>query len=984
MPEEQRPADEQPLAELPQNHAGFEAVLLPRGNKRLALNLPFLLSSFVGREREKNEVKRLLGTTRLLTLTGPGGCGKTRLAVEVAAGLAEDFAGSVRLVELASLSDPALVAQSVAGVLGLREQPGQTLTESLVDYLRPRRLLLVLDNCEHVIDACAALAAMLLHAAPELRILATSREALQLPGEALWVVPSLSLPALHHLPSPERLLEYDAIRLFVDRVTETMPAFTLTAQNAQTIARLCHRLDGIPLALELAAARVRLLSLNQLLQRLEGNFHLLRSQSRTALPRQQTLQATIEWSYALLTDQERLLFGRLAVFAGGFTLEAAEFVCSGAGTAPEAVLEALAQLVNKSLVVVIEQGEEPRYRLLETVRQYAQEKLAATAEAAAVKTRHANYFLALAERAEPHLKSAGRASWLERLEQEHDNLRAALRWAKEQGEAEPGLRLAGALGWFWYFRGYLSEARDWFTALLVLESVDRRTAASALALFCCGAMFWTLGDYAASRAALIESVAIWREHPNKQQLAFSLTLLGLLDGLHGEYQSALNHHEESITLFREVGDRWGLAFALYWLGDLFRLQRNHPAALARYEESLAAFRETGDQWGQTTALQGLGALAHRHQEYALARSYLEEALTFRREAGDRWLIAQTLNTLGVVLLAEGDVQRAAACIEESLALYRELGDKLGLIAALRSAGEYAQRQGQTQRAEQFITERLSLARALGREREVTECVEALARLPARGQAAQETLRLFALGPGRVVRGDDTLTSSDWGYAKVKELLFYMLGARSRTKEQIGLAFWPDASSEQVRGSFHDTLYRLRQALGRPDWIRFERGSYVFNRSLDYWYDVEAFETALAHAHQHQASAPDQAMQALEDAFRLYQGDFLEDALAGEWYVLPREELRRKYLEALLLLGRLHVAQGHDAQAADTYRQAIARDRYLEAAHRELMRCYARLGERGQALRHYEALAEWMRDELGVSPAPETALLVEQLRRGEQL
>jgi predicted ATPase/DNA-binding SARP family transcriptional activator len=984
MPEEQRPDDEKLPPEFPKQHSGSEAALLSRKSKRLSPNLPFLLSSFVGREREINEVKRLLATTRLLTLTGPGGCGKTRLAVEVAAELAEDFDDYVRLVELASLSDPALVSQSVAGAIGLREQPERTLTESLVDYLRPRRLLLILDNCEHLIDACAALAATLLRAAPELRILATSREALQVPGETLWVVPSLSLPDLHHLPSPEHLLEYDAVRLFVDRVTETMPTFTLTAQNGQTIARLCHRLDGIPLALELAAARVRLLSLDQLLQRLEGSLHLLRSQSRIALPRQQTLQATIEWSYALLSEQERLLFCRLAVFAGGFTLEAAESVCSGDGIAPEAVLEGLAQLVNKSLVVVIEHGEEPRYRLLETVRQYSQEKLEATAAASLVKARHLHYFVALAETADSHLKSAGRAPWLERLEREHDNLRAALRWAKEQGEAEMGLLLAGALGWFWYFRGYLSEARDWFTALLALEAADRRTAARAHALFCCGAMFWTLGDYPASRAALAESVAIWREHQNKQQLAFALTLLGLLDGLHGEYQIALSHQEESIALFREVGDHWGLGFALYWLGDIYRQQRNHAAAQSHYEESLAAFRETGDQWGQTTALQGLGALAYRHQEYALARSYLEEALAFRREAGDKWLIAQTLHTLGVVLLAEGDSQRAAACIEESLALYRELGDKQGLIAALRSASEHAQRQGDTERAGQFLTERLSLARMLGREREAAECVEALARFPVRGRAAQASLRLFALGPGRVVRGDYTLTSADWGYAKVKELLFYLLGARLRTKEQIGLAFWPDASPGQVRSSFHDTLYHLRQALGRPDWIRFERGSYAFNRSLDYWYDVEAFEAALAQARQYQTSEPGQAIQALEDALRLYQGDFLEETLAGEWHVLPREELRREYLEALLLLGQLHAAERHYAQAADIYRQAIAYDRYLEAAHRELMRCYACLGERGQALRHYEALAEWMRDELGALPAPETTALIERLRGGEHI
>ena len=423
-------------------------------------NLPRQLTSFIGREREMAEVRRLLSTTRLLTLTGSGGCGKTRLALQVAADLVEAFAEGVWFVDLAPLSDPALVPQTVAATLRVREEPGRPILITLSEYLQPRHLLLVLDNCEHLVGACAELAQALLRACPHLQILATSREPLRIGGETTWRVPSLSLPDLLRLPLVESLAEYEAVRLFTDRAEVVLPGFLVTDQNALAVAQVCHRLDGIPLAIELAATRVKVLPVHQIAARLDDRFRLLTGGSRTALPRQQTLRAVMDWSYILLSEKERTLLRRLSVFAGGWTLDAAEAVCSGNRIETVEVLDLLAQLVDRSLVAVDREDAEARYRLLDTVRQYAREKLQDSGEETEVHGRHREWFLDLAERTEPELLGPEQGVWLARLEAEHDNLRAALTWSQQEEEGgEAGLRLAGALGRFWWMRGHLTEGR---------------------------------------------------------------------------------------------------------------------------------------------------------------------------------------------------------------------------------------------------------------------------------------------------------------------------------------------------------------------------------------------------------------------------------------------------------------------------------------------------------------------------------------------
>ncbi|MEJ7816454.1 MAG: AAA family ATPase, partial [Rubrobacter sp.] len=436
-------------------------VAVPGGHQDASLtnNLPLELSSFVGREKELAEVKRLLEDTRLLTLTGAGGCGKTRLALAIASELLEGFEDGVWMVELVPLADPSLVPQAVASTLGVREEPGRSPTETLSDYLGSKKLLLVLDNCEHLIEACAALAETLLRSCSELRVLATSREALGITGEVAWPVPSLSLPDLRRLPAVESLPQYESALLFVERAEAVKPDFALTEQNAPAVAQVCYRLDGIPLAIELAAARVKVLPVEQISERLDDCFRLLAAGSRTAMPRHRTLHATMDWSHELLPEAERTLFRRLSVFSGGFSLDAAEWVCAGEELERDEGLELLSHLVDKSLVVAREEGGEARYRLLETVRQYGWERLSESDEAVEFRERHAGYYLALAEEAEPELKREGQVAWLERLERERDNLRAAMRWLLGRGELEEVARLGWALWLFWGIRAHFAEGR---------------------------------------------------------------------------------------------------------------------------------------------------------------------------------------------------------------------------------------------------------------------------------------------------------------------------------------------------------------------------------------------------------------------------------------------------------------------------------------------------------------------------------------------
>ncbi len=636
-------------------------------------NLPRQLTSFIGRGREIAEVKRLLSTTPVLMLAGPGGCGKTRLALQVAADLIHAFADGVWLVELAALTDSDLVVQAVASALGAREVPGRPLVATVLDYLRTKELLLILDNCEHLVTACARLAEAIIRSCPRLRVLATSREPLGVPGETVWHVPSLSLAENHRVASVERLMLYEATRLFVERAIAVQPRFTLTPQNAVAVAAVCRRLDGMPLAIELAAARMRVLSADQIAERLDERFSLLTGGGRTALPRQQTLRGTLDWSYDLLSHKERALLRRLSVFAGGWTLEAAEAVCTGEGVETQDILDLLTQLVLKSLVLLNEQEGRVRYRLLETVRQYGRNRLEESGEAAGVKRRHFDWYLHLAEEAEPKLVSADQPVWLNRLEVEHDNLRAALEWSKaEEDDGEAGLRLAKALWHFWNVHGHFSAGRGWLETML-----SRGRSASA---------------------------------PVR---ARALAATGFLAYRQGDYDGAIRMCTESLVMFRELGDLSGMGQALYFLGAVAVGQGGYERARTLFMESLTLGRQAGDKRRMAISLNSLGEVARCQGDYAAARASYEESLTLRREVGDKWGIAIPLGNLGFVALHQGENESAAILFHEALGLARQAVNRLGIAEYLAGLGGVAAAEGRHARAARLLGAADNLRSLLG-------------------------------------------------------------------------------------------------------------------------------------------------------------------------------------------------------------------------------------------------------------------------------
>ena len=623
-------------------------------------NLPSQLSSFIGREQEIGAARRLLGETRLLTLTGTGGAGKTRLALQVAAEVIEDYADGVWLVEMAPLSDPALLAQAVAVVLGIGEGGGErALAETLTDALRPKSLLLVWDNCEHMVDACAHLAETLLRACPGLRLLATSREALEIGGEAVLPVPPLALPPDAQNATAEALAACDSVRLFVERATAAQPTFHLGAGNIAAVAQVCARLDGIPLALELAAARVKTLSAEQISSRLDDRFRLLTGGSRTALPRQQTLKATIDWSYDLLAPAEKIVLRRLSVFAGGWPLEAAESVCAGDEVEEWEVLDLIARLVAKSLVVA-ESPEEGRvrYRMQENLHSYAQERLAEAGEVEALSARRRDWFLALAEEAEPNLSGPEQGSWLNRLERDHDNLRAALTFSHDRADGgEAGLRLAGSLWKFWYMRGYFSEGRGFLERALA-RSGDIDPVLRAKALRRLGTLT-EAQDHTTAVSYYEEGLSIYKSLNDDFGIALTLNSLGNIASSQGDWVNARDYYEQGLVVFRARGDEGRTAILLMNTGIVANHQKKYAEACLLYEESLAIFRRRQDLGPLSAVLLNLGDLACNRKEYILARTYLFEGLQVADKLGEKVCIASILTMLGYTAWPMGQYELAA-------------------------------------------------------------------------------------------------------------------------------------------------------------------------------------------------------------------------------------------------------------------------------------------------------------------------------------
>ena len=684
------------------------------GKAALTHNLPQPLSSFVGREKQILELQGLLRGTRLLTLMGSGGCGKTRLAMHIAAELRGEYPDGVRLVEFAALADPQLVPDAVARVFGLKEQSGKALVQTITDHLVSRNLLMVLDNAEHVLEACAQLSHALLSGCRDLRILVTSRERLGIVGELTYRVPSLSMPDPEQPNTPEQVAQYEAARLFIERAQLQQPRFIVTPENALALASICCRLDGIPLAIELAAARVRLMPVEEVSRRLDQRFDLLTGGSRTALPRHRTLRSLIDWSYDLLSGPEQELLCRVSVFSGGWTLDAAEGVCAGHGIDEREVLDLLTSLADKSLVHARDARGETRYELLETVRHYARDRLWERGEEARLSRRHVDCMLALAEQAESRLTSGDQQVWLERLETEHENLRTALSWScANDGNTTDGLRLASSLGWFWSTRGHYREGRRWLSILMAAVP---------------GGQADPIRAYALRGAASLASEE-------------------------GDFAEAEKLNEEALAIFRRLGDRRGISHVLNNLASMAIDQGNGSAALPLLDESMEIRTELGDRHGAGLVMSNLGLVAHDLKNHDEARSLFERGLEILRTLGSQRNVAMTLINLSAVLREVGDYPSAESELEEALFISGRVADRLLIATCLEEIAALAVAMAQPMRA----------AALWGRAERLRE--EIMAPLPDRSKAPFDR----QVAAARTALGDDIAFESAWKEGRGKPL-----------------------------------------------------------------------------------------------------------------------------------------------------------------------------------------------------------------------
>jgi non-specific serine/threonine protein kinase len=652
-------------------------------------------------------------------------------------------------VELASLSDPARLVQAAATALNVREQPGAPLLQTLVNALQYKTMLLVLDNCEHLLAASGELAACLLRGCPSVKLLVTSRERLGIAGEQMYRVPSMSLPDIDVEMSLESIKQYESVRLFEARACLVCSDFRVNQHNAAYVARACHRLDGIPLAIELAAARVRSLSVEELQHRLDDRFHLLTGGDRSAMPRQQTLRGLIDWSYDLLFEPEKRLLQRLSVFAGGWTLQAAEAV----GGNKEEVLDLLTSLVDKSMVQCEEREDAIRYRLLETMRHYAHDRLMEDEANDEVRTSHRDYYLALAELAEPQLQGVHQAKWLRKLEEEHENLRAALAWSLEAneesltkgeagrwGDAGPmhsptpydlrpaALRFCGALQQFWQTRGHLTEGRDWCDRALASPVNQEQTKDRARVVNGAGVLARMQCDFAAAQSHLEESLDIYKQIGDLGGIASSLIGMGNVAVSRGDNASARSHYQGSLNIYRQIGDRRGAAGSLIGLGIVGSSQGDYTAARSCYEESLKIMKEIGSPVGIARTLSNLGNAAFDQADYKSARAYYQESLTIEEEIGNRSGIAHSLGNLGNVAWSQADYEAARAHYQRSLTIKTEIGDLSGIANTLNNLGAVSLDQGEYASAQGYFNESLTIYWNTGDRKGITAALDAFAGL----------------------------------------------------------------------------------------------------------------------------------------------------------------------------------------------------------------------------------------------------------------
>lgn len=952
--------------------------------------VPIQLTTLVGREREIVTVRDLLTRARLLTLTGAGGSGKTRLAAEAMARGALPGVQHVHWVELATVQDAALIADAVLAAMGVSERSeAVTPVDQLVQAIGTRPLLLVLDNCEHLVDACAMLADTLLRDCPQLRVLATSRAVLGVSGETAWLVPPLTLPEPYD-SVPETS---ESVQLFIDRACAVKTTFALTDENRASVIRICRQLDGLPLALELAAARLRALTAKQIAERLDDRFRLLTTGNRAALPRHQTLRAAIDWSYDLLAPNEQLLLERLSVFGGGFTLEAAEQVCSGGALTPADVLDLVAELVEKSLVQMSEADDTARYRLLETVRQYGAERLAARGESDALRRVHATYFLGVAEQAEPHLTTAARPQWVRRLQHDLDNLRQALAWSRD-GDEDVHVRLVGVLHWFWYSIGHFPEARQWLRSALTVPAGERPTRDRAMLLFSAGAIASLQARPESAQVHLVEAEALAESLGDDRLLAYARNYRAMaltqISAPEGEVPLRLAYE-----WFREANDLYGLRLNLLLQATHKLGQNDLQGALEASEEGVRAARVFGLDRELSIALQVMGMILIRQGELPRGMSALRDALECTRRDPQPLFASRSVELIASGLAARGSFTDAARLHGAAAANRDRIGARYwqtdsdqhrpALAAARAALGDEAFEAAFADGRAMAIDDALALAfEAAGHDvhaafadptRDTSEY-----QVVTQHAAPAAALRIRTLGSLEITIDGVALPGSAWGYAKARELLVHLLcWPDGRTREQIGLALWPDASAAQVRNSFHVTLHHLRRVLGHADWVTFERGRYRMNVDGGVEFDAVTVEQRLADALR-AARRGDATADDLESAVALYRGHFLDGEPVGDWHLDVRDRLARLHASALETLGNALLARERYDDAAAVFERLVQQEELHEGAHRSLMLCRARAGDQAGMVRDYRRLQAVLRRELDVAPQAETMELFRRLQQ----
>lgn len=975
---------------------------------------PIELSVFVGRGSELLQLERLLPTVRLITLTGAGGSGKTRLARELATRVTSAFADGVAWVELAALSDPDLLPGQIAASLGIAEQAGAAAVDTLAGALGERELLLVLDNCEHLADACASLTDRLLRTCRRLTLIATSREALGVAGERAWLVPPLAVPDPAAAPSPAHLAAYEAVELFVVRAQDVLPSFHLTEANARVVARICHRLDGLPLAIELAAARVKVLTPEQLIQRLDNVFAVLTSTQRMALPRHRTLRATFDWSYHLLGAREQLLLQRLSVFAGGCTIDAVEAVCAGGDIESADVLDLLAGLVDRSLVVMREQSGYAHYSLLEIVRQYAQERRTADGAADhAARERHAGYFLERAEDVLSELERNSSGASVAALRVEQENLRAALHWSlTARSDLAIAVRLVAALWRYWFHSNQWNEGASWCEAAIAV--VPGRTASQewVRVLNGAGVFAYLARDAALCRTRLEEAEAMSRSLGDEQLLALTLYRLAHLSCDLGEHEEALARAEEAVRLARAAAVPWVLAEVLvYALAFVHRIQGRAELADRAFAEAETIARHADARMALTEAHMGRALLALQSGDAAEAMHHASGAAEAARTLADDWYLSRALLLAAGAAVRSGDAERAALLLGRGAALRDAAGTQVfpheqdfyhdvvrETTHALGEEGYVRQRANGTTMPDADVIAMLkqmtggvqhmtsTAPAALDASSAAHSTTAADSTAASRASAASETtlstapaLRVRALGPLEIHRDGELVPAAAWRYAKPKELLlFLMLHPTGRTRDEIARAIWPGASLTQAKNSFHVTMHHLRKTLGHGDWIVLDSDRYRLDPADGAELDADVFERTARRL----LKSATRTLHELQHALALYRGELLGDEVTGPWVEEHRDRLRRLAVELNLALGAALEDSGDHAAAAELYHALVTREDLNEEAHRRLMHAWARAGQRPRALRHYDRLVALLREELDAEPEAETADLYDSLRRSD--